>query len=149
MRPDVPIVLNGIAGTLATKVLPEIRSPFGQQTIGLASQLCFMIAQEFDRAAARLVEEDAAILGLLERALPMLEEGALRERLLQALETVPGEDLRVSALQVENDGLRALLIDLHAAVEALGTPEAASLNELIWDELRESTRRRHLVSGLA
>jgi len=149
MRPDVPIVLNGIASTLAMKVLPEARSPFGQQTIGLASQLCFMIAQEFDRAAARLVEEDSAMLAIFERALPMISEGDLREQLARALGTVPGGDLRISALQAENDGLRTLLIDLHAAVEALDTPEAETLRELIWDELRESTRRRHLISGLA
>jgi len=149
MRPDVPLVLNGIAGTLATQVLPEVRTPYGQQTVGLASQLCFMIAQEFDRAAARLVEEDAAILALFERSLPLLEEGPLRERIQQALGTVPGEDLRVSALQAENDRLRGLLTSLHAAVEAIESPEGEKLNELIWDELRESTRRRHLVSGLA
>jgi hypothetical protein len=149
MRPDVPLVLNGIASTLVTNVLPQVRSPYGQQTVGLASQVCFMIAQEFDRAAARLVEEDAAILALFERSLPLLEEGPLRERVRQALETVPGEDLHVSALQAENDRLRGLLITLHGTVEAIATPEAEKLNELIWDELRESTRRRHLVSGLA
>lgn len=149
MRPDVPKVLNGIASTLATQVMPEVRTPFGQQNTGIASQLCFMIAQEFDRAAARLVEENSAILGIFERALPVLGEDPLRDQLQEALATLPATDLRVSALQAENDRLRSLLITLHAQVEQIDTPEGAALNELIWDELRKSTRRRKVTSGLA
>ncbi|MGE5594827.1 MAG: hypothetical protein ACM3S1_02190 [Hyphomicrobiales bacterium] len=149
MRPDVTKVLQGIAGTLAMQVLPEVRTPYGQQTVGLASQLCFMISQEFDRAAARLVEENAAILGIFERALSLLDEGPLAAKLRAATQTVPGADLRISALQAENDNLRALLIELHAAVEAYDGEEMAGLNRIIWDELRESTRRRHVASGLA
>ena len=149
MKPDVPLVLNGIAATLATHVLPELRTPFGQQNVGIASQLCAMIAQEFDRAAARLVEENRALISLFERAIPVLDDGPLREQLQQAIATPPGSDLRISALQAENDRLRALLITLHAQVEEIDTPEGSALNERIWDELRESTRRRKLTSGLA
>lgn len=148
MNPTVPRVLSGIAGSLAANVMPEVRSPFGQQTTGLAAQLAMMIAQEWDRAAARLVDENSAIIGLFDRALPLLPENALRDRLLAATGIVPGSDLRISALQAENDGLRALLIELHAVVEQLEGAEPRVLETLIWDELRESTRRRHLVSGL-
>jgi len=148
MIPKVPRVLSGIAGSLVTRVMPEVRTPFGQQTTGLAAQLTSMIAQEWDRAAARLVDENTALIGIFDRALPLLPENSLRDRLLEASSLVPGSDLRISALEAENDRLRALLIELHAAVEQIENDEARVLDSLIWDELRESTRRRHLVSGL-
>lgn len=148
MTPTVPRVLAGLAGTLAAQVLPEVRTPFAQQSTALAAQLCLMIGQEFDRAAARFVDENAAIMGIFERALALLPEGELAGRLRDAAAIVPGADLRVSALEAENDRLRALLADLHATVEALDGAEARALDARIWDELRESTRRRHLESGL-
>lgn len=145
MRPDVPRVLNGVAVTLATEVLAEAQTPHGQQTVGLASALLMMAAQEFDRAAARLVEENAAVLAIFARAKAALEDYGLQERIERELGELPGQDLRVSALQAENDRLRALLIDVHATVEQMTGAEAEALDRLIWDELQESTRRRHLV----
>lgn len=148
MTPTVPRVLDGIAATLSGDVLPEVRSPFAQQSIVIASDLCRMIAQEFDRAAARLFEENGAIMALFEQAIGVLPEGALAARLRDAAAAGRGGDLRVSALQAENDRLRALLIDVHAAVESIDTAEARALDARTWDELRESTRRRHLESGM-
>ena len=60
--------------------------------------------------------------------------------------TIPAADLHVTALQAENDDLRRVLIDVHAAVDGVEGDELEPLNRLIWDELRESTRRRHLVA---
>jgi hypothetical protein len=145
MRPDVPRVLNGVAMTLATDILREVQTPIGQQAISHAAGLLMMIGQEFDRAAARLVEENAAILALLARAQSSMDELGLQDRIARELGEVPGQDLRVSALQAENDRLRALLIDVHATVERMDGAEADALDRLIWDELRESTRRRHLA----
>jgi len=48
----------------------------------------------------------------------------------------------VSSLLAENDALRAGLIALHAAVEQLETPEGRAMDDRIWAELVESTRRR-------
>jgi hypothetical protein len=145
MRPDVPRVLNGIAISLATEVVREVQTPFGQNNISHAAGLLMMIAQEFDRAAARLVEENAAILAILARAQSAMEDPGLQDRIVRELSEVPGQDLHVSVLQAENDRLRALLIDVHAAVESMPGAEAEALDRLIWDELRESTRRRHLA----
>lgn len=144
MRPDVPRVLNGVALTLSTSIMGEVRTPIGQQAIGHAAGLLFMIGVEFDRAAARLVEENTAVLGILARAQSSLEDPWLQDRIARELGEVPGEDLHVSALQTENDRLRALLIDVHAAVEAMEGAECEALDRMIWDELRESTRRRHM-----
>jgi hypothetical protein len=138
-------VLQGIAMTLATRTMGEVRTPFGQNDLSHAAGLLMMIAQEFDRAAARLVEENAAVLAILARAQSAIEEPGLQDRIARELGQIPGQDLHVSVLQAENDRLRALLIDVHAAVEGMAGAEAEALDRLIWEELQESTRRRHLM----
>jgi hypothetical protein len=143
MRPDPPKVLSGVAMTLLTQVMPEVQSPFGAQTVSLAGGLTMMVAEEFDRAAARLVEENAVVLALLQRARGVFHDAAIEEKLESVMGDLPGADLRVSALQAENDRLRGVLIDVHAAAENEPGKDGATLCELIWDELKQSTRRRH------
>lgn len=148
MTPDVPKVLNALIGSLAMGVGPEVQTPFAQQTVGLGAALLFFLAQDFDRAASRLVEENAAMLELLSRARVILADPVLQDRIVELEKRTPGSDLHVSALQRENDDLKRALIDVHAAVETLPGDEAATLNQAIWDELRDSTKRRHIENML-
>lgn len=149
MRPDTPKVLFGIAGQLIMQIMPEVRTPIAGQTLTLSAALLSMVAQEFDRAASRLVEENRAIRALLAHARGMMTDPTIRSRIDAEIADPSEHDFHVSALQTVNDRLRALLIDVHAAVEAAPGDDVANLNERIWDELKESTRRRHLASGLA
>lgn len=149
MRPDTPKVLFGIAGQLVMQIMPEVRTPIAGQTLTLSAALLSMVAQEFDRAAARLVEENRAIRTLLSDARALAGDGALQGRIAAEVADTHEHDFHVSALQVVNDRLRSLLIDVHVAVESTPGEAAANLNDRIWDELKESTRRRHLASGLA
>jgi hypothetical protein len=135
-----------MAGTLGGQIMTELRTPFGQQTAGLSATLAVLLAQEFDRAASRLVEENIATSVMLGDAQPLLGSTDLQERIASALNRPPTTDYRVSSLQTRNDELRKLLIEVHAGVESLPGDDARAMNERIWDELRESTRRRHLVS---
>lgn len=144
MKPDPQRVLFAMAGALGT-LTPEVGSAFGQQTSGLSAALSMVLAQEWDRAASRLVEENVAVTGLLERARIAIRGDVLRARIDAMAARIPATDLRVSALQLENDGLRRLLIEVHAEVDGAEGPDAELLNRLVWDELRESTRRRHLA----
>jgi hypothetical protein len=124
---------------------PDARTPFAGHVMGTSAVLAMLISQEWDRAAARLVEENTAITGLLERARLIVVDDKLHERIDTAVARIPAADLRISALQTENDALRSLLIEVHAAVDGVPGEQNELLNRLIWDELRESTRRRHLV----
>lgn len=146
MTPDVPKVLNALVGSLAMGVMQEVQTPFAQQTVGLGAALLFFLSQDFDRSASRFVDENAATLELLSRGRVLVSDAALQGRIAELEKRTFGSDLRVSALQRENDELRAALIDVHAAVEALPGDEAAALDQAIWDELRASTRRRHVDS---
>jgi hypothetical protein len=140
MIPSVPSVLNGLARTLLMDLLPQTTHAYGAQSLQLGAMLSMMCAQEFDRAADRLVRENTALLRLFAEAAPQIADEALGAELQAAAEQQPG-DLRVSTLHERNRTLRELLIRLHAHVETLGAPE---LEARIWAELVESTERRHL-----
>ncbi len=145
MKPEPQRVLYAMAGALGM-LTSEVGSAFGQQTSGLSAALSMVLAQEWDRAASRLVEENVAVSGLLERARTLITDELLHARINEVVDRIPATDLRVTALQAENDDLRRLLADVHAAVDGVEGHEPELLNRLIWDELRESTRRRHLVA---
>ncbi len=147
MNPSPPRVLQGVAANLLSEILPRIPTPFGQQLVGIAAMLDMMVAEEFDRAADRLVTENRIVRGLLAAGRDILGE-AVPPTVTAALDTPAAASLRVSDLQRENDVLRAALIDLHAAVEISPAPTARELDERIWEELVESTRRRHLSARL-
>ncbi len=149
MKPEPPRVLQGVMINLVMNVLPEVSTPHGQQTVQLAAGLVNMVAQEFDRAADRLVTERSALAVLFGDAATKVTEPGLHARLDAAANLAPPASLSVNALQSENDRLRALLGELLEHVEALDAPWAQALEGAIWEELRESTRRRHLASGLA
>lgn len=135
MTPTVPLVLNGLARTLLMDLAPQVSAAYAGQTLQLSGALAMMIAQEFDRAAARLVEENGAIEAIL----------------AAAGEPAPAADgsLLVSALQARNRELRAALIRVHAAVETRTDPASRDLEARIWAELVESTRRRQLDMALS
>ncbi len=146
MRPDPGRVLMGLTAKLALAVAPDCRTPFGQTTAGHAAGLTMVLAQEVDRLPDRLYRETEAVAAMLTDALPLLD-ATLAGRLRDVLANRTAPDLRISSLQAANDTVRAVLIDVHAAVEAQGSAEAREMNERIWDELRESTRRRHVIMG--
>jgi hypothetical protein len=141
MNPHPSRVLQGIAANLLSEVLPGIRTPFGQQLVGIAAMLDMMVAEEFDRAADRLVTENRITRDLLARGRDLLGE-AVPPAVAGAIASATAASLRVSDLQRENDTLRAALIELHAAVEKTPGAAARAFEEEIWQELIESTRRR-------
>jgi len=139
MTPSAPIVLNGIARTILMELAPQVGSGYAGQTLQLTGALAMMLAQEFDRAAARLVEENGALEALLGDALAIVGDASLAE-----VVRARSESLLVSALHERNRALRAALVRVHAAVEAMGGDAARALESRIWSELIESTRRRLL-----
>ncbi len=147
MRPDPGRVLQGVAVNLLTNVMQEIRTPFGLQTVGIAGSLAMMTAEEFDRAADRLVTENRTGRAILSDGLPLVD-GDAAAAVSAAIATPAAPNFRVSSLLAENDALRAGLVALHAGVDHAATPEARAMDERIWAELIESTRRREFTSRL-
>ena len=138
MKPDVAVALGKIGQALLVQIGPEIKAEYAQRSALVATMLLQCAAEEWDRAAARRVEENQALRELF-RGTAVEHEG-LRERLAEAARG-SDDDLRISALDRANDELRALLIELQVYAETHGATE---LEDTIWRELRRSTERRAL-----
>jgi hypothetical protein len=143
MKPDVDVTLQIIAASLMTEIAPKISDDYTQRNSMLTVMLLQSAAEEWDRAAARRVEENRAMRRLFAEVAPEIGDPDLRGR----LEAASGEEdgsLRISDLNRGNDGLRKLLIELHAHVEEIDTETARRIEAAIWQELRVSTERRAL-----
>jgi hypothetical protein len=144
VKPDVGELLGGLAQTLLSEVVPLVSDEYTANSAGLIGMLLMAAVEEQERAAAWRVEENAALRSLFAAGREVVTDTALRER-LETEAAGRDESLRVSDLARANETLRALLIDLHAHVETLGSDAASTLEERIWSELRLSTERRSLT----
>ena len=141
MKPDADHLLRMLAGRLLTHVMPAIRTEYTQSNIALVSLLMMAAAEDFDRAAARLIEENRQMRRIFADAAAIVSDLNLKQRLETAAKTID-EDFRVSALESANQPMRSLLIDLHAHIENLEGEDAEEMNDAIWVELAESAKRR-------
>ena len=149
MKPDVSRFLEVAVAHLMTSTAPALAPGYEQSSLLATGAMLAAVRHEFERAAARRVEENDALRRLFADAAPAVQDGRLRQRLQEA---AAGREssLLVSDLESGNAELRGLLIDLHAYIEALDSPEARRTEEAIWRELAASTERRSLpMMGLS
>lgn len=140
--PDQALVAAAMALAGATDAIADA---YQATTVQVVAGMCFLLSQDYDRGAARRVEEIDATASLLRRGadLPGLDPalaGRLRTACADADEAAG--DLTMHGLDQRLDGLRRALIELHAALEERDDPPAAELLAGVWDELRASVERR-------
>ena len=126
MTPEVPAVLMRLAEVVGRNAMPGVPEAERASDLGLSAMLLALAAEVWDGAAHNLVEENRAFRALL---------GA----------TGADDDLRLSALKAENDRLRGLVIEAHAAAEQAGD---RAREDAIWAALLASTERRKLSVSL-
>jgi len=143
MKPAPTQVLEVLALSLMADVAAHIDDDYQRSALQISAALLLGAREEFDRAAARRVDENRALRELFTAARPVVEDEPLRTRLVEAAATVD-TTLLVPDLEHANAELRALLIDLHIHVETLSGDAAHALDTAIWRELRVSTDRRRL-----
>ena len=146
MKPEATHALERLMQALLVEIAPAVEPSYRRANVSIQAMLLLTIREEFDRAAARRVEENRALRALFAGALDAVGDSALRERLVAA---ASGADtsLRVPDLEADNRALRALLIELHADVESREGAEARRIEAAIWRELASSTERRKLSLG--
>ena len=146
MTPNTRAILMDLAQRMGGLYAPDLKSPYLAGSAGLTAAVLMMAAEESDRTAHRLAEENRAIRAIFEQAANLPPRADLAER-LRNLGDGDESDLRVSALQAANDALRDALTGLHAFVETQSGEAAAAINTAIWTELSASTRRRAFASA--
>ena len=141
MSPLCDDVLKTVAATLATEHVPNAGTE--HERLGLVFSMFLMgaVSEEFDRAAHRRIEENRAVRKIFSESLPVVEDPNLRNQLREAAETTE-DDYRIPALDELNCALQETLIDLHAHVETLQGEKARAVENTIWRELKEWTKRR-------
>jgi hypothetical protein len=144
VRPEVPRTLQLLAQHLLAQVAPRLTEDYAQKTTGVVAGLLLAASEEFDRAAARRVEENRALRLLFADAASVVRSAGLRSRLVAASRG-DDDDLRIAPLERANGELRMLLIDLQTHVETLQSEEALRVDERIWEELRAGVARRAIA----
>jgi hypothetical protein len=144
VKPDVGKLLEIVAGRLVFEIAPNVQPSYRQSSVGLTGMLLGMVREEWERSAARRVEENAALRDLFARAAGRVADTDLRRR-LEAASAGKDASLLISQLEESNVALRALLIELHAYVEAHDEPWARAVDGEIWRELVASTERRRFT----
>jgi hypothetical protein len=144
MKPDPKRFLEVAAAHLMMSVAPALGPGYEQSNVLVLAGMLLSLGEELDRAAARRVEENRALRALFAEAASAAVDAGLRQKLVAA---AAGEDadFHIAALEASNAALRALLIELHAAVEELEGAEARRIEDEIWRELAASTERRRLA----
>ena len=146
MKPAPSHALERVMQALLTELAPAVEPAYRKASVTMHGMLLLAIREEIDRAAARRVEENAALRALFAEALPVVADAALRER-LRAVAESRDASLLVPALDTANQALRRLLIELHAHLEEQPGDAARRLEAAIWRELAASTERRKLALG--
>jgi len=145
MTPSFSQILMGAAGAVATQLGPQLKdNPYaiGQaQVIGL---LMVLVAQEADRAADTLSLETVAMRALFAEASESPLPEGLRRRLRAMAESAPAENFTVRGLEAIAHPMKALLIELHEAVEDRPDEWARPLEAKVWDLLKMGADHRQL-----
>jgi hypothetical protein len=146
MRPEPSRFLGVAAGHLMVKTAGALAPGYEQSSVSVIGLMLTQLGEEFERAAARRIEENGALRRIFADAVDVVGDDDLRAKLAEAARG-GDPDFSVSALEQGNCALRALLIELHAHVEELDSQAARSLEAEIWHELVASTERRKLGIG--
>lgn len=150
MKPDCDVYLGALVRELTEDLAPCLPGSWEQAAVMRHAQLLPVVRQEFERAAHRRVQENAAMRALFTQALAIVKEPELLGRLREAAASQDAS-LLVSELDAGNRALRSLLVDLHAQVERLSDtskhPDIQALETAIWRELAASTVRRAVTLG--
>ena len=144
MRPQGDLILRTVATNMLSKYLPGIGTEQGRSDFGLMALMALLVAEEFERAAHRRIEENNAFRNLFKDALPVVKDDDLKRRIIEAMEKTE-DDYRISALDKLNCELQEVLIDLHAHIETLEGDDARKTEEAIWKELENWTKRREFM----
>jgi hypothetical protein len=154
MHPNGPEALRTVQASLATYVLPEVRSAYARTELMAILALLGIVAGDWDAAAQRLVADNAALRSLAARGAHALDGDRAHETVaveLRSLAESEDGSLLLSDLAAANDALQAALSRLAPILEASADGARRELRAALIDHLRADAgaRSRHLMGPRA
>jgi len=138
---EIDDVLRKVGGRQLSELTPRVTDPYGQYLSSLAGLTMLAVANAYDGAAQRRLEENDAICALFEKAIPHLPAKAMSIHLASALKQ-KSSTIKISDLNKFNVILRKGLIKLHTYLENnLDQTWAATLNKEVLEEYVLSANR--------
>jgi len=151
MRPNGEEVLRGIQNSLLTYVLPEVQTEYARTEVMLVFALLGIAGAQWDDAAQRLVDDNAALRALAGRGAEVLAGDMAHAELGDALGSLAqGSDasVRLSELSAANGQLRAAIAQLGAAAQGSDSASLRALRQEVIDSLRiEAESRSFALMG--
>jgi hypothetical protein len=147
MRPNGEEVLRGVQGSLMTYILPEVQTAHAQLELVLVQRLLAIVADEWDGAAQRLVDDNAALRELAGRGAEALAAAPDAQPLADGLRSLAGEaepSLRLSDLSDVNAKLRDALSRVCALAQHSDAPALRDLRAAVIEHLRAEAEARSL-----
>ncbi len=142
MRPNSAEVLQGVQGALMTYVMPEVQSDFVRTELMLIQMLLGIVANGWDGAAQRLVDDNAALRSLASDAAAVLRADPIdgTAQLPDELDVLAGEtdaSIRISELSTTNDRLRDPVARLGVLLQDAALPEPVELRTKVIEHLQQ------------
>ena len=141
MKPDTDFLLRAIATELGKKIYPNIKADYDRANLEQIIQLLVALAEDFDTAASRRIEENQQLRLLFSEKTGFVKDDDLKKRILEAAAGTEN-DYKISALDKSNQNLFTLLNELLAHVETLEGDEASEVENAIWQSLQMKIMRR-------
>ena len=156
MRPNGEELLHGIQGSLTTYILPELQSAYARTELMLVLVLLGILASDWDSAAQRLVDDNAALRALALRGAEAFDStdaslaGGLGED-LRSLSGGAAASLRLSDLTAANGRLRGAIGRLGVLLQDADAPALGELRAAVIEHLRADaeSRSRSLLGARA
>jgi hypothetical protein len=150
MRPYPEEVLRAIQTGVVSHFAPELTSNYSKAQFAFAMLLFGIATRDYDSAVPDLVDANTTLRALLTDASAALggiaRDDAVAARAALGVLPPPADSLRLSALRVENEALRALVSQIAPLIEAADDdPALAALRPsrtAIFGHLSADARRR-------
>jgi hypothetical protein len=138
MRPNGEEVLRGVQNSLLTYVLPEVQTEYARTEVMLVVALLGIAGAQWDEAAQRMVDGNAALRELAGRGAEALAGDPAHAELADAVGSLAqGNDasVRLSELSAANGQLRAAIAQLGVAAQGSDSASLRSLRAEVIDSL--------------
>jgi hypothetical protein len=146
VKPALGDVLTAISARVAGSLLPALPPGYLQADAMVLALLLAGAAEEQERGADTRSTDIEEMRAIFVQAAATIPPGDLRERSVAATRDMPSSR-RISDLDACHDRMRAVLVDLHAVVEASDDPRMDEVDRAIWRHLRESVARHAMTTN--